>query len=245
MSDSVEIIPILRLGIVFIPVLITIGILLKWSLDAKKALYAITRMVGQLLLIGYFLSYIFQSESSILVIAILIFMVFVSSWIALGTIKPKRLVLYKYALISILIGGGSTLLLVTQGVLNIDPWYAPHFILTLGGMIFANSMNGVSIAAERLNAEIVAGKSYLEARNIALQGALIYITNTLFAVGLVSLPGMMTGQILSGISPLVAARYQIMVMAMLFGTMGIASSCFLILVRPFFDKHSMLPKEHQ
>ena len=67
------------------------------------------------------------------------------------------------------------------------------------------------------------------ARNRAFTAALIPITNTLFAVGLVSLPGMMTGQILSGVSPLLAVRYQIIVMCMVFGSAGISSACYLSL----------------
>ncbi|MFY0650995.1 MAG: ABC transporter permease [Cyclobacteriaceae bacterium] len=63
---------------------------------------------------------------------------------------------------------------------------------------------------------------------------MIPITNSLFAVGLVSLPGMMTGQILSGISPLIAVHYQIMVMCMAFGSAGISAAIFLILSKPNF-----------
>jgi len=72
---------------------------------------------------------------------------------------------------------------------------------------------------------------YKKARSIALQASLIPITNSLLAVGLVSLPGMMTGQILSGISPLIAARYQIMVMCMIFGSAGISAAMFLTLIK--------------
>ena len=73
------------------------------------------------------------------------------------------------------------------------------------------------------------GDDYTTARDTAMQTALIPIINSLFAVGLVSLPGMMTGQILSGVSPLIAVRYQIMVMAMIFGASGIATAVFLLL----------------
>ena len=68
-------------------------------------------------------------------------------------------------------------------------------------MIFANAMNSVSLAADRLEAEIGRDIEYNQARNIAFRASLIPITNSLFAVGLVSIPGMMTGQILSGVSP--------------------------------------------
>jgi putative ABC transport system permease protein len=96
-------------------------------------------------------------------------------------------------------------------------------------MIFAGSMNAVGLAGERLQSEFDRGMPYVEARRISLQAALIPITNSLFAVGLVALPGMMTGQILSGISPLVAAKYQIVVMTMLFGTSGISAALYMVL----------------
>jgi len=107
-------------------------------------------------------------------------------------------------------------------------------------MVFANCMNSVSLAAERLNAEIERNVPYDQARNIAMQASLIPVINSLFAVGLVSLPGMMTGQILSGVSPLIAARYQIMVMCMIFGSGGIASACFLVLVKSSFIKNKKI-----
>jgi len=118
----------------------------------------------------------------------------------------------------------------------LDPWYSTPSMVPIAGMIFANAMNSVSLAAERLSAEMDRNVSYDVARKIALQSALIPVINSLFAVGLVSLPGMMTGQILSGVSPLIAARYQIMVMCMIFGSAGIATAYFLVLSRSIFDK---------
>lgn len=232
MNNSVQTIPFINLAIAFIPVLVTIGIIFKWSLNSGNALYAVTRMLMQLLLIGYFLSYIFKSDSAMMVVLILAIMVFSSSWIALGAVTTRRLMLYKQAILSIALGGGITLLIITQGVLGLDPWYLPQFMIPLAGMIFANSMNSVSLAAERLSAEMTRGVPYEEARKIALQTALIPVINSLFAVGLVSLPGMMTGQILSGVSPFIAARYQIMVMCMIFGSSGISAACFLTLIKP-------------
>ena len=236
MNGSLQTIPLINLSLAFIPVLITLFILFKWSLKTTNAFYADLRMLTQLLLIGYFLSYIFESDSSLIVMAILAVMVLASSWIALGTVSDKRLALYKHAFISIAFGGGITLLLISQGVLQLDPWYSPQSLIPIAGMIFANAMNSVSLAAERLNAEIERGVSYHAARKIALQSSLIPVINSLFAVGLVSLPGMMTGQILSGVSPLIAARYQIMVMCMVFGSAGIATAYFLVIVKPVFVK---------
>ena len=239
MNNAIETIPLFNLSLAFIPALLTAAILFKWSLNSTNALYAVSRMLVQLLLIGYFLSYIFESESAGIILIILAVMVFASSWIALGTVADKRLQLYKHALLAITVGGGATLALITQGVLVLDPWYSPQSMIPIAGMIFANAMNSVSLAAERLTAEVGRNVPYDEARNIALQSSLIPVINSLFAVGLVSLPGMMTGQILSGVSPLIAARYQIMVMCMILGSAGIATAYFLVLIKPVFEKESL------
>lgn len=236
MNHTINTIPLINLSVAFVPVLVTIFILFKWSLNSKNALYAVSRMLVQLLLIGYFLSYIFDSDSAWVVLLVLMVMVLASSWIALGTVADKRRLLYKPAFVAITVGGGLTLILITQGVMLLDPWYSAQSLIPIAGMIFANAMNSVSLAAERLNAEITRNVSYGDARNIALQSSLIPVMNSMFAVGLVSLPGMMTGQILSGVSPLIAVRYQIMVMCMVFGAAGIATAYFLVLVKPVFDK---------
>ncbi len=237
MNYSLQTIPLINLSLAFIPALITIFILFKWSLRSANALYSVFRMLVQLLLIGYFLTYIFESDNSGVVLIILLVMIVSSSWIALGTVVERRMQLYKFAFISIAFGGGITLLLITQAVLVLDPWYSPASMIPIAGMIFANSMNSVSLAAERLNAEIDRNVSYDVAKKIALQSSLIPVINSMFAVGLVSLPGMMTGQILSGVSPLIAARYQIMVMCMILGSAGIATAYFLVLVKPVFEKN--------
>jgi len=226
MNNIATSIPLVNLSIAFIPALVVIFVLFKWSLGASNAIYALARMLSQLLLVGYFLAYIFESDSAWIVLGILSVMVFASSWIALGTIKDKRLVLYKQTLVAITLGGGIIFIIITQGVLQIDKWYSPQYTIPLAGMI----------SVERLAAEIDRGVVYIEARRIALQASLIPVTNSLFAVGLVALPGMMTGQILSGVSPLIASRYQIMVMCMIFAAAGISTVIFLVLARPVFDQ---------
>ena len=231
MNESVTAIPFSSLLLVFIPVAVVIGLLHSWSLDWKNIIYAVIRMVVQLLLIGYFLVYIFESNDAAITVSVLSVMVFTASWISLRTIKQKRRKLFQFALTAILIGGGLTLFLVTQFVLKLNPWFMPRYMIPLAGMIFASSMNGVSLAAERLQAEMDRNVEYIQARSIALRAALIPITNSLFAVGLVSLPGMMTGQILSGVSPLIAVRYQIMVMCMIFSAVGLSTVFFLIITK--------------
>jgi len=222
-------IPVQGLILAFVPAMIVIGIIFRWAAGTQTAMYATLRMLIQLLLIGYVLTYIFKTDQPAIIIAVLLFMLVVASWIAIRPLQDKQPRSYFNALGAISVGGILTLALVSQAVLSIQPWFSPRYLVPLAGMIFAGSMNAVSLAAERLQAEHGRGTSYIAARRIALQAALIPITNSLFAVGLVSLPGMMTGQILSGVSPLVAAKYQIVVMTMLFGASGISAAFYLVL----------------
>jgi len=233
---DIQTIPFANLLLAFIPVLVVIIIVWKWKIGYKNSVLAVFRMLLQLLLVGYILTFIFNADQSWIVLAVLTVMLLAASWIALRTIKIPRKELYLKCLGAIVIGGGLILILITQGVLNLQPWYMPSYAIPLAGMIFANAMNSISLAGERLQAELDRDLSYDKARVIALQAALIPITNSLFAVGLVSLPGMMTGQILSGVSPFIAARYQIMVMCMMFGSAGISSALFLVLTKNDFVK---------
>lgn len=231
METSIQTIPIGNLALAFVPVLGLLFIINRWTSQTKTTIYGLSRMLIQLLTIGYFLTFLFNSDNALIVIGVLAIMIGASGWISLRTLTiPKKKVI-AYALISIFIGGGLNLLVITQGVLHLDPWFSPKFMIPLAGMIFGSSMNSISLAAERLEVELKRGESFEIARGIALKTALIPITNSLFAVGLVSLPGMMTGQILSGVEPLIAVRYQIMVMCMVFASSGISASCFLWLLK--------------
>ena len=229
-------IPLSNLAIAFIPVFVVLIIIWRWNIGLKSSLYAIFRMIIQLLLIGYVLTYIFETNSNYVVIAVLSIMLLSASWISLRTTSLPRKILFINAVSAMVIGGVTVLIIMTQAVLMIEPWYSPSYLIPLAGMIFANCMNGISLAAERLESELSQGKSFKEAKVIALKTSLIPITNMLLAVGLVSLPGMMTGQILSGVSPMIAVRYQIMVMCMFFGSTGISVAMFLHSVRGQFQK---------
>jgi len=232
MKNSIYHIAMIDLLWVCIPVVIMMLIYFRWTKDKFTIPYALIRMLTQLILIGYVLTYIFNSNSSYLIILILCVMLITGSIIALRPLQKKNRSLYLYAFISISIGGIFTLSMVIFGVLHLTPWYEPKFLIPLSGMIFANAMNSVSIAAERFESETVEKNSnYIQARAISYKAAFIPTINALFAVGLVSLPGMMTGQILSGVDPLIAVRYQMMVMLMILGSSGISVAIYLSLLK--------------
>jgi len=158
MLHSIYQISITNLLLSFIPVTLVIFTFIRWGISISSTIHGLIRMVLQLLLIGYALTYIFSNDQPIFVIAILCFMLAAAGFIALRPMRHRDKQIYGKALLAIATGGIFTLIIV---------------------------------------------------------------------VGLVSLPGMMTGQILSGISPLIAVRYQIMVMCMVFGAAGISSAVFL------------------
>ncbi len=228
--NNIETISLTNLAYTLIPVFLVLVILFKWKLKTAHALYAMSRMLLQLLVVGYFLNAIFASDSAQITLSILSVMLLFSGWIALGTVKQKRRDFFIKAILSLIVACGITLSIIVVGVLELDPWYQPRYIIPLGGMILVNCMNSISLAAERFISEIHNHNDSIQARNIAFNASLIPTINTLFAVGLVSLPGMMTGQILSGVSPFIAARYQIMVMCMLFASSGLSAACFLTLI---------------
>ena len=224
-------IPIIELSLVFIPTIFLLVIIFRWGIKGSVGIYANIRMVLQLLLVGYILTYVFEISQPIIIILVIILMVAVSAWIALRSIEEKSVKIYLKFFISIGLPGLILLGLVTQLVLKMQTWFEPSLVIPIAGMIFANSMNTVSLAAERFESEFKQEKDYIKASRIALDASLIPQINSLFAVGLVALPGMMTGQILSGVDPIIAVRYQIMVMWMTFGSGGLASVLYLSLRR--------------
>ena len=234
MQDAVIDIGLARLALAAVPVAVTLAVFAAWSLHTAHALYALGRMLVQLLLVGYVLAYIFAADSGCLIIGVVLFMALAASWIALNTVPGARRRLIGRSLLAVTAGGGITLLVATQAVLAIEPWYRPRYLIPLAGMTFANAMTAVSIAAERAQAELGHGTDWLEARVAAYHAAMIPVVNSLLAVGLVSLPGMMTGQILSGVSPLLAARYQILIMCVIFAAAGLSSALFLATSRTVF-----------
>lgn len=223
-------IPVERLLLALLPVGITLMLLHAWSIGIRTSLWAVGRMFVQLLMLGYLLRYLFAVSSAWPVLLVLTGMLLVASWISLRVAAGARRRLFRLAVLAICVGGGSTLLIITQVVLQLDPWYQPDKVIPLAGMIFSNCMNALSLAAERFLSERASRTPAGPARQAAFEASLIPITNSLFAVGLVSIPGMMTGQVLAGADAQIAAQYQIMVMCMMFGSAGITTALFLKLI---------------
>jgi len=227
MENHIQQISLSGLAIAMLLIVVVMALLIRWKVHFKTTLYATLRMLTQLIAVGFLLHYVFEHKNPWVTLLLLLVMLLIASWIALRPIKEIRMRCYPQAFIAIACSGVFTLIVIIAWVIQLTPWHDPRFVLPLAGMIFANSMNSVSLAADRFFAETKHSTPYHEARNTALKTALLPITNSFLAAGLVALPGIMTGQILAGVPPLIAIRYQIMVLCMIYGTIGLSAALFL------------------
>lgn len=210
-----------------LPLLVVGYFYYRWTDNKTEIAMATVRMSVQLIAIGYVLTSLFETNSLWLLSLLVSIMVIAASLIARRHIQQKDLKTYLTILFAIGFGGTVNLLLILTFVLELDNIFEPRVVIPLAGMLFANAMNAISLAAERFSKERL-NHSYEEARAIAFKASMIPQINSFLAVGFVSLPGMMTGQILSGIDPMVAVRYQIVVMAMILGSGGMSNIIYLL-----------------
>ena len=207
------------------------------------------RAVVQLVAVGYVLAFLIAAQRWYLVLLALFVMLLAATLTATDRQKRGRAALFAISGLAMLGGAGITLVYVDAVVLRLHPWYDPQYLIPLFGMIIGNAMNGAALAAERLNGEMELRRgeveAYLalgasparasaEAVRRALVAACMPTVNMLMVVGLVSLPGMMTGQIIGGASPLTAVRYQIVVVFMLAGAVTMTSVAVALLYRRRF-----------
>lgn len=207
------------------------------------------RAVVQLVAVGYVLAFLFTTRRWYFVVVTLIVMLIAATKTATDRQRSARGSLFDITGAAMLVGTGITLAYVDAVVLRLQPWYDPRYVIPLFGMIVGNAMNGAALAAERLTSEMELRRGEVEAYlalgaapsraaaepvRRALVAALIPAVNGLMVVGLVALPGMMTGQILAGSSPNLAVRYQIVVAFMLAGAVAITSTAMVLWYRRRF-----------
>ncbi len=231
-------------------VLVAIGVS-AWQRLGLARSFAIgaVRAVVQLVAVGYVLVFLFNTRRWYLVLFALLVMLVAATKTATDRQKQGRAGLLVISGTAMLIGAGLTLAYVDAVVLRLRPWYDPQYLIPLFGMIIGNAMNGAALAAERLNSEMELRRgeveSYLalgasparasgEAVRRALVAANMPTVNMLMVVGLVSLPGMMTGQVIAGASPITAVRYQIVVVFMLAGAVVTTSTVVALWYRRTF-----------
>jgi putative ABC transport system permease protein len=197
---------------------------------AKDLALASVRTYLQLLALGFVLRWVFRSDTPLLVFAILAVMLVAATRIVLKRSPDAPKGLFGSTLLSLAITGITITFAVTGLVVGVEPWWHAQYVIPIGGMVIGNSMSGIALALERVFADLESradevlaltalGATPWEAAQpsvrTALRAGLIPGINTLAAVGIVFIPGMMAGQVLAGTDPLVAAPYQIVVMLMI------------------------------
>ncbi|AGL49117.1 MULTISPECIES: ABC transporter permease [Thermotoga] len=227
----------------------------------KEVLVASIRMTFQLVMAGFVLSYILDHPSPLYtILAVLVMEIFAiynvykRARLSLPARVKKRLELF----IAISVSTGTLLSLVyfLYVVVRISPWFDPRYVIPLAGMIIGNSMTGVSLGVKTLSESITIQKDIVEAALMlgarpkdavrmfsdrAFDSAILPTLNSMIGMGIVFLPGMMTGQILSGASPITAIKYQIAIMLGILGGVTISVSVFLYLgYKAFFNRENQL-----
>ncbi len=236
---------------------ITIGISAWHRLGLEYQLALATgRTTLQLLIMGYVLAIVFGFQSPWLVLAALAVMLTVAAIVARNRVSKTMPKLLPLMWGSIFISTVLTLSYVSVLVVQPDPWYNPRYLIPLAGIVLGNAMNAGAIAGERLASNISQHRIEIEThlslgaspeqaiaeyRKQAFKAGLIPMINAMMVVGLVTLPGIISGQMLGGIDPIQASAYQILIMFML----AFADMVTIVLVtwglgRQFFNAAAQL-----
>lgn len=224
----------------------------------RKLIVAGLRTVVQLLLLGFVLVRVFETGNLFVVLGLGSLMVILAAHEAARRAGRSYRGVRRDIFFSLVLGAGVSMLLVTSLVLRPDPWWSPRYVIPLLGMVLGNALTGISLGLERcltaLDEErdsieiwIAAGARPWEAARPtaarSIRAGLIPILNSMSVAGLVTIPGMMTGQILGGTDPVLAARYQILVMFLIAGaTAGGTTGAVLLAVRARFDPQGRLTR---
>ncbi len=227
----------------------------------KEILLATARMSLQLILVGYLLIYLFDNPSpwyTLLIIAIML--IFAIYNVYKRTKYPLGNGMKKHIAFAMAIGILTSLFFFILVVLNVSPWYEPRYFIPIAGMIIGNSMTGVSLGVNDLISGFESNKAQIEGAlmlgatpkqaskkvvNQAFDAAMLPTINSMVGMGIIFLPGMMTGQILSGTSPIVAVEYQIAIMLGIVGSVSLTVILYLQLAyKSFFnDRLQLVMKE--
>jgi putative ABC transport system permease protein len=253
---AIELYPVdLAVAAAFVVLAGGVSVLLRLRLEGRLAVAAVRTLV-QLLAVGFVLKWVFEVASPLALVPIIGVMILVAAHAAVR--RPSRSFrgMGLVALFSLVVTSLGTTFIVTGVIIGVSPPYRAQYLIPLMGMVLGNSLTAISLSLDHLlesvhgkRAEIEMELSLGATRWEAAQGAvgeavyrgMIPMLNSMMVVGLVALPGMMTGQILEGADPVRAVKYQIVVMFMLCGATALAGIIATMLAyrRLFNAKHQL------
>jgi putative ABC transport system permease protein len=224
----------------------------------RQLLWAGARTVVQLLLVGLVLKWVFQLERWYIVLSLAAFMTLVAGVTAARRNDRRFPGMWLNAVVSVWSSSwlvtAFAMFAVLQGV---EKWYQPQYVIPLLGMVLGNTLNGISVGLstftealhnrrDEVESQLCLGATRWEAARKPVQRAvrtgMIPIINSMMVVGLVSLPGMMTGQLISGMTPMEAVKYQIVIMFLIASATGLGTVSVIVLsfFRLFNGHHQYL-----
>ncbi len=240
----------------FLILLLVMSLLLKLG-RGREFFVATVRMTLQLVLAGYILEMVFRQQHVLVTLAILLFMQVFALVTIFGRVKGKigpRL--KRVVSLALFVGTSLPLAYFMLVVIAADPWYEPRFFIPIAGMTVGNSMTGITLGAERLARVFQTTRARIEESLMlgatpqmavseflsdTFNAAIIPTVNSMLGMGIIFIPGMMTGQILAGASPVDAIKYQIVIMMGILGS--VAFAVFIIIqlgYRTFFNERAQL-----
>lgn len=223
--------------------------------NTKLLFIASLRSIIQLFLIGYFLKQIFSITRFLPLLPILCLMLLVSGHAVIQRSKYKFKNMYVMTLFTMSSSSFFTAFVMTFFIVKNSPWFAPQYFIPILGMILGNSMNGIALSidsflehlkqnANWVEAQLAMGATRWEATHSVFRNSIrkgmIPIINTMSVVGLVQLPGMMTGQILAGADPVSAIKYQLVILFMIVTAILLGS-----ILATYFTYQKFLTKDHR
>ncbi|EKD08446.1 ABC transporter permease [Limnospira platensis] len=253
MSDDYLSLSYGQLGASVLLIIINVALSVQLRLGLERSLaIASLRCVVQLLLVGYILEWLFALDNPWVVLAIALLMAAIAGISAVNRTSRRFAGIYWRSLLSVLVSALLITNLSVIGIIQVQPWYNPQYLIPLLGMILGNTLNGISLGLDRFMEGVVSNRNGIETLlalgatrweashkqiQTAVRTGMIPMINSMMVMGVVSLPGMMTGQILAGASPLDAVRYQIVIIfaiasASALGTLGVVILAWLALFSP-------------
>ncbi len=236
-----------------------ISIALRLRME-RMLLIASLRTILQLVLIGFVLKWIFYLDRWYLVVAVAVLMTLIAGHAAASRVTRRYPGMLVNTVVSVWISSWLISALALAAILpGLDHWYQPQYAIPLLGMILGNTLNGISLGLTTLTESCITGRGDIETRlalgatrweaarpvvRQALRTGMTPIINSMMVVGLVSLPGMMTGQLLAGVAPLEAIKYQIAIMFLIASATGLGTiAAVLLTYRKLFNAdHQFLPR---
>ena len=217
-----------------------ISALLGLNLGRRLFLAAVCTVV-QLLLVGLVLEWVFRLDRWYVVLGLMSVMTVIGGIVSIQRVHFRYPGIWISSLISVWASSWIMAAAALFVIVPVRPWYSPQYAIPLLGMILGNTLNGISLGLDRLGGELSAHRGKVEtllalgatrweaARQPvqqAIRTGMIPLINSMMVVGIVSLPGMMTGQLLAGVNPLEAVKYQIVIMFLIasgtaLGTVGV------------------------